>query len=85
MGIFIDSPVLYIQYECEWWNNIWFAVNIFYSLVNWFNFQIIGEPPYSWRETRYSRQSMYHYIDGLVQERRNPSALAMELRLSCTN
>ena len=25
------------------------------------------------------------HIDGLVQERRNPSALAMELRLSCTN
>ena len=25
------------------------------------------------------------YIDGLVQERRNSSALAMELRLSCTN
>ena len=28
--------------------------------------------------------SMY-YIDGLVQERRNSSALAMEFRLSCTN
>ena len=26
-----------------------------------------------------------HYIDGLVQERRNSIALAMELRLSCTN
>ena len=26
-----------------------------------------------------------HHIDGLVQERRNSSALAMELRLSCTN
>ena len=25
------------------------------------------------------------HIDALVQERRNPSALAMELRLSCTN
>ena len=25
------------------------------------------------------------YIDGLVQERHNSSALAMELRLSCTN
>ena len=25
------------------------------------------------------------HIDGLVQERRNPSALEMELRLSCTN
>ena len=25
------------------------------------------------------------YIDGFVQERRNSSALAMELRLSCTN
>ena len=24
-------------------------------------------------------------MDGLVQERRNPSALAMDLRLSCTN
>ena len=26
-----------------------------------------------------------HYFDGLVQQRRNSSALAMELRLSCTN
>ena len=26
-----------------------------------------------------------HRIDGLVQERRNSSALAMNLRLSCTN
>ena len=25
------------------------------------------------------------YIDGLVKERRNSSAFAMELRLSCTN
>ena len=28
---------------------------------------------------------MVHAIDGLVQERRNSSALSMELRLSCTN
>ena len=28
---------------------------------------------------------VWRYIDGLVQERRNSSALAMELRLSCTN
>ena len=28
---------------------------------------------------------IHHNIDGLVQERRNSSALAMELRLSCTN
>ena len=27
----------------------------------------------------------YAYIDGLVQERRNSSALAMELHLSCTD
>ena len=30
------------------------------------------------------RTGMFN-IDGLVQERRNSSALAMELRLSCTN
>ena len=29
--------------------------------------------------------SLTLHIDGLVQERRNSSALAMELRLSCTN
>ena len=29
--------------------------------------------------------SNHWYIDGLVQEKRNSSALAMELRLSCTN
>ena len=28
---------------------------------------------------------LYGHIDGLVQERRNSSALAMELSLSCTN
>ena len=28
---------------------------------------------------------LHYYADGLVQERRNSSALAMELRLSCTN
>ena len=28
---------------------------------------------------------MYVRVDGLVQERRNSSALAMELRLSCIN
>ena len=28
---------------------------------------------------------MHIYIDGLVQERHNPSVLAIELRLSCTN
>ena len=28
---------------------------------------------------------LYGQIDGLVQERCNSSALAMELRLSCTN
>ena len=28
---------------------------------------------------------VYIYVDGLLQERRNSSALAMELRLSCTN
>ena len=31
------------------------------------------------------RGSDKHYINGLVQERRNSSALAMELRLSCIN
>ena len=35
-------------------------------------------------ETQCDRNAQAH-IDGLVQERRNSSALAMELRLSCTN
>ena len=30
-------------------------------------------------------ESHSKHIDGLVQERRNSSALAMELRLACTN
>ena len=33
----------------------------------------------------YSSLSLNDLIDGFVQERRNSSALAMELRLSCTN
>ena len=35
------------------------------------------------QDSRISR--VWDYIDVLVQERRNSSALAMELRLSCTN
>ena len=35
--------------------------------------------------TRQSQNCLDVDIDGLVQERRNSSALAMELRLSCTN
>ena len=30
-------------------------------------------------------EQVIHYIDGLVQKRRNSSALTMELRLSCIN
>ena len=33
----------------------------------------------------HSRERLGRHIDGLVQERRKSSALAMELRLSCTN
>ena len=32
-----------------------------------------------------SHQQLVLHIDGLVQGRRNPSVLAMELRLSCNN
>ena len=32
-----------------------------------------------------TKSRSYIHIDGLMQERRNSSALAMELRLSCTN
>ena len=38
-----------------------------------------------WRHVMWCHDSMRRHIDGLVQERRKPSALAMELRLSCTN
>ena len=44
------------------------------------NLTIWGAATYP--RVRYVRQA---HIDGLVQERRNSSALAMELRLSCTN
>ena len=37
------------------------------------------------RHTLPNRYQTGWYIDGLVQERRKSSALAMELRLSCTN
>ena len=33
----------------------------------------------------YYKRAPLYYIDGLVQERRNSSVLAMELHLSCTN
>ena len=40
---------------------------------------------YAYFIEKWSLKHMYVYIDGLVQERCNSSALAMELRLSCTN
>ena len=36
-------------------------------------------------EQQFSQRGPVMHIDGLVQERRNSSALAMELHLSCTN
>ena len=33
----------------------------------------------------YDSPYFIRYIDGLVQERRNPRVLAVELRLSCIN
>ena len=39
----------------------------------------------SWMEGRTLESLQHNDIDGLVQERRNSSAFAMELRLSCTN
>ena len=36
-------------------------------------------------EPRWIGPRVREHTDGLVQERRNSSALAMELRLSCTN
>ena len=40
-----------------------------------------------WKKTlvRFFYDIEMEHNDGLVQERRSPSALAMELRLSCTN
>ena len=37
------------------------------------------------RDTSFAQSHWHDDIDGLVQDRRNSSALAMELRLSCTN
>ena len=44
----------------------------------------IKQPWRMWVDISYI-STMNWYINGLVQERRNSSALAMELRLSCTN
>ena len=38
-----------------------------------------------WQQWGLVLQLNVQYIDGLMQERRNSSALAMELRLSCMN
>ena len=38
-----------------------------------------------WQEKYGPILSMGHQVDGLVQERRNSSALAVELRFPCTN
>ena len=38
-----------------------------------------------WLVGKFQRFISEVYVEGFVQERRNSSALAMELRLSCTN
>ena len=38
-----------------------------------------------WKAIKGSNDESLQHIDGLVQEKRNSKALAMELRLSCTN
>ena len=43
------------------------------------------QPQIPWINSLHLLATAYLYFDGLVQERRNSSALAMELRLSCIN
>ena len=66
------SVLLYFRDE---WIEIWFY-------VVWHIFVVLSSLLLNADITGYN---MVLYINGLVQERRNSSALAMELHLSCTN
>ena len=63
----------------------WYA-SVEISVLSIFNSKVrLGLVKTRSKITRHSQNCVDEEIDGLVQERRNPSALAMELRLSCTN
>ena len=74
----ISQPCLALQVSA-WF--IWVRSRNCDCLVTWFCYQLIAKPgnktaTVSWPDP---------YIDGLVQERHNSSASAMELCLSCIN
>ena len=86
-GIRCGCPVLYSNdlsikatewtRVTEWRFYIYIYIYIYIQIWSW-----------SWRfvpRRRWSTISIGQYIDGLVQERRNSSALAVDLRLSCIN
>ena len=56
--------------------------SVLYHLIDWLGLMFMYTPVW-WVCLLWSRLKIY--IDGLVQERRNSSALAIELCLSCTN
>ena len=72
----IGSAGRKIQYVRPWWQ--WFP---FWCWLN--EPQISVSQAYSIGTS--GKWEVEHYIDGLVQERRNSIANALELRLSCTN
>ena len=79
-----------VQNRC---NSIANALELYFSCTNpsaYWNRYEWSQPGTNHNKTQQSANCEYNswdvlYIDGLVQERRNSSAIAMELRLSCTN
>ena len=61
---------------------IWVRSRRWGCLVTWFCYQMIAKPGNKTAALLWPDRA---HIDGLVQERHNSSALAMELRLSCIN
>ena len=54
--------------------------------VNVMNIDLLTWTTKGWKKSMWLALCLlWFYIDGLVQERRNPSALAMEFRLPCTS
>ena len=69
------------------WVNLFMAWGLRYCFTSSFQKSVSYRNERDYRAACYTAkcQQSWLHLDGLVQERRNSSALAMELHLSCTN
>ena len=94
MTLFCNNvqPHINAKYERVWCNRFAASEGVFPQAPNYDSVQLYTDtipmdarPPLQHVNTEFCLWMTIAYTDGLVQERRNSSALAMELRLACTN